>query len=186
MTEFQTQLNSTNQLATSIQDARRAKNMTQTELSTITGIPRPWINQLEHGHIENPGFTKLLKIMDALEMRISVSYAIHESTQDSPEEKTPPTPTVTALADAYANLAKNIEHSSQASSMIPSVSTVIQQWKTIEQSNLTEVSKHLGGLLKNFGQNYADTYTALQNRSKLIEQQAKELDQHEPNTNEEV
>lgn len=37
MTEFQTQLNSTNQLATSIQDARRAKNMTQTELSTITG-----------------------------------------------------------------------------------------------------------------------------------------------------
>lgn len=92
MTEFQTQLNSTNQLATSIQDARRAKNMTQTELSTITGIPRPWINQLEHGHIENPGFTKLLKIMDALEMRISVSYAIHESTQDSPEEKTSPAP----------------------------------------------------------------------------------------------
>ena len=92
MTEFQTQLNSTNQLTTSIQDARRAKNMTQTELSTITGIPRPWINQLEHGHIENPGFTKLLKIMDALEMRISVSYAIHESTQDSPEEKTSPSP----------------------------------------------------------------------------------------------
>ena len=84
------------------------------------------------------------------------------------------------------NWLKNIEHSSQASSMIPSVSTVIQQWKTIEQSNLTEVSKHLGGLLKNFGQNYADTYTALQNRSKLIEQQAKELDEHEPNTNEEV
>lgn len=106
MTEFQTQLNSTNQLATSIQDARRAKNMTQTELSTITGIPRPWINQLEHGHIENPGFTKLLKIMDALEMRISVSYAIHESTQDSPEEKTSPAPTATTLADAYANLAK--------------------------------------------------------------------------------
>ena len=106
MTEFQTQLNSTNQLATSIQDARRAKNMTQTELSTITGIPRPWINQLEHGHIENPGFTKLLKIMDALEMRISVSYAIHESAQDSPEEKTSPAPTATTLADAYANLAK--------------------------------------------------------------------------------
>lgn len=156
--------------------------MTQTELSAITGIPRPWINQLEHGHIENPGFTKLLKIMDALEMHISISYAIHESTQDSPEEKTPPTPTITTLADAYANLAKNIEHSSQASSMIPSVNTVIQQWKTIEQSNLTEVSKHLTGFFKN----YADTYTALQNRSKLIEQQAKELDEHKANTNEEA
>lgn len=122
MTEFQTQLNSTNQLATSIQDARRAKNMTQTELSTITGIPRPWINQLEHGHIENPGFTKLLKIMDALEMRISVSYAIHESTQDSPEEKTSPAPTATTLADAYANLAKN-----QVSSTVPSMDTVIKK-----------------------------------------------------------
>lgn len=66
--------------------------------------------------------------------------------------------------------------------MIPSVSTVIQQWKTIEQSNLTEVSKHLTGLFKN----YTDTYTALQNRSKLIEQQAKELDEHEANTNEEA
>lgn len=66
--------------------------------------------------------------------------------------------------------------------MIPSVSTVIQQWKTIEQSNLTEVSKHLTGLFEN----YTDTYTALQNRSKLIEQQAKELDEHEANTNEEA
>ena len=177
MTEFQTQLNSTNQLATSIQDARRAKNMTQTELSTITGIPRPWINQLEHGHIENPGFTKLLKIMDALEMRISVSYAIHESTQDSPEEKTSPAPTATTLADAYANLAKN-----QVSSTVPSMDTVIKKWKTIEQSKFTEVSKHLTRLFKN----YTDTYTALQNRSKLIEQQAKELDEHEANTNEEA
>lgn len=190
MTEFQTQLSSTNQLATSIQDARRAKNMTQTELSSITGIPRPWINQLEHGHIENPGFTKLLKIMDALEMRISISYAIHESAQDSPEEETSSTPTATAFANAYASLAKNIGHSLQTSSMIPSMDTVLEpvleQWKTIEQRNLTEVSEHLGGFLKNFGQNYADTYATLQNRSKLIEQQAKELDKHEPDNNEEA
>lgn len=186
MTEFQTQLSSTNQLATSIQDARRAKNMTQTELSSITGIPRPWINQLEHGHIENPGFTKLLKIMDALEMRISISYAIHESAQDSPEEDTSPTPTATAFADAYANLAKNIGNSLQTSSMIPSMDTVVEQWKTIEQQNLTEVSEHLGGLLKNFGQNYANTYATLQNRSKLIEQQAQELDKHEPDNDEEA
>ena len=112
MTEFQTQLNSTNQLTTSIQDARRAKNMTQTELSNHHRIP-VLASSAQHGHIENPGFTKLLKIMDALEMRISVSYAIHESTQDSPEEKTSPAPTATTLADAYANLAKNIEHSSR-------------------------------------------------------------------------
>jgi len=60
--------------------------------------------------------------------------------------------------------------------------TVIKKWKTIEQSKFTEVSKHLTGLFKN----YTDTYTALQNRSKLIEQQAKELDEHEANTNEEA
>ena len=160
--------------------------MTQTELSSITGIPRPWINQLEHGHIENPGFTKLLKIMDALEMRISISYSIHESAQDSPEEDTSPTPTATAFADAYANLAKNIGNSLQTSSMIPSMDTVVEQWKTIEQQNLTEVSEHLGGLLKNFGQNYANTYATLQNRSKLIEQQAQELDKHEPDNDEEA
>lgn len=57
-----------------------------------------------------------------------------------------------------------------------------KKWKTIEQSKFTEVSKHLTGLFKN----YTDTYTALQNRSKLIEQQAKELDEHEANTNEEA
>lgn len=159
MTEFQTQLNSTNQLATSIQDARRAKNMTQTELSTITGIPRPWINQLEHGHIENPGFTKLLKIMDALEMRISVSYAIHESTQDSPEEK-PHQP------HGYHTRRRLREPRKKPSLFNGSLhGHGNKKWKTIEQSKFTEVSKHLTGLFKN----YTDTYTALQNRSKLIE-----------------
>ena len=123
-------------------------------------------------------------------MRISISYAIHESAQDSPEEETSPTPTATAFANAYASLAKNTGHSLQTSSMIPSMDTVLEpvleQWKTIEQRNLTEVSEHLGGFLKNFGQNYANTYATLQNRSKLIEQQAKELDKHEPDNNEEA
>lgn len=58
--------------------------------------------------------------------------------------------------------------------------TVIKKWKTIEQSKFTEVSKHLTGLFKN----YTDTYTALQNRSKLIELQAKELDENDPDSRE--
>ena len=66
MTDFQTEISSLTQLSTSLQDARIANNMTQTELATATGIPRPWINQLEHGHIANPSFTRILKIMAAL------------------------------------------------------------------------------------------------------------------------
>lgn len=59
----------------------------------------------------------------------------------------------------------------------------MENHRTVESHRSQQTPR---GLLKNFGQNYADTYTALQNRSKLIEQQAKELDEHEPNTNEEV
>lgn len=41
MADFRTQITSTRQLAISIQDARTAKDMTQTELAEATGIPRP-------------------------------------------------------------------------------------------------------------------------------------------------
>lgn len=97
MTDFQTEISSLTQLSTSLQDARIANNMTQTELATATGIPRPWINQLEHGHIANPSFTRILKIMAALKMSISVNYVVTDTPQDGPRQDVKqPAPTETS------------------------------------------------------------------------------------------
>lgn len=184
MTRFQTQLNSTNQLATSIQDARIAKNMTQTDLSTITGIPRPWINQLEQGHIKNPGFTRILKLMNALEMSLSVSYSVNTAESESTEGKTSAVSMLNALSDAYTSLARGLGQSIQTSLANPAVIKALEQRKNIEQSNFAKISKLLSKLYENSGHNYTSTYTTLLNRSKLIEQQAKELDENDPDSRE--
>ena len=96
---------------------------------------------------------------------------IHRKKKPHQPPRLPHSPTLTRTSQKTKSLQR-----------FPSMDTVIKKWKTIEQSKFTEVSKHLTGLFKN----YTDTYTALQNRSKLIEQQAKELDEHEANTNEEA
>lgn len=51
-------------------------------------------------------------------------------------------------------------------------------------SNFAEINKLLSKLYENNGRNYTSAYTTLLNRSKLIEQQAKELDENDPDSRE--
>lgn len=86
--------------------------------------------------------------------------------------------------DAYTSLARGLGQSIQTSLANPAVIKTLEQRKNIEQSNFAKISKLLSKLYENSGHNYTSAYTTLLNRSKLIEQQAKELDENDPDSRE--
>ena len=78
MAELTTQqriLSSTKDFAVIVKDARLSLRISQQELSARTGIPRPWISQLEQGRIENPGLAKCLTICSALGISLRAEYS---------------------------------------------------------------------------------------------------------------
>lgn len=152
MNDFRAPITSTKQLATSIQDARTAKGMTQTRLAKATGIPRPWISQLEQGHIANPSFTKILKLMDALEMKLSVSYTAESHASDDFESESPSS---AATAPNRFDIKIAVEHQPQ---------------KMNEQ--LKEVLANLAAI----NPQISSTYSTVLERSRQVDQQAKELE----------
>lgn len=95
-------------------------------------------------------------------------------------KKTPATP----LLDVYTSLTRGLGQSVQTSLASPAVIKALEQRKNIGQSNFAEISKLLSKLYENNGHNYTSAYTTLLNRSKLIEQQAKELDENDPDSRE--
>ena len=68
-------LSSTKDFAVTVKDARLSLRISQQELSARTGIPRPWISQLEQGRIENPGLAKCLTICSALGISLHAEYS---------------------------------------------------------------------------------------------------------------
>lgn len=79
MAIFKAPLQSLPQLATTVRDARTTARLSQTELARQTGIPRPWINQLETGKLSEPGFVRVLKVCDALSITLTAAYAVPDS-----------------------------------------------------------------------------------------------------------
>lgn len=59
-----------------VRDARLSLKLTQEELSQQTGIPRPWISQLEMGRIDNPGLERCLTLCSALGISMRVEYTV--------------------------------------------------------------------------------------------------------------
>jgi transcriptional regulator with XRE-family HTH domain len=57
-----------------VRDARRHLHLTQADVAKRTGISRPWISQFEKGKITNPSFDRLLKVCDAVDIRLSGTY----------------------------------------------------------------------------------------------------------------
>lgn len=156
MTDFRTPITSTRQLAISIQDARAAKGMTQTRLAEATGIPRPWISQLEQGHIANPSFTKILRIMDALEMKLSVSYTAESPVSDDSESETP-----TSAAAAPNRFDIKIAVHSQTPPQTPKIN---EQLKAV-LANFAAINPQI-----------SSTYSTVLERSRQVDRQAKELE----------
>ena len=57
----------------SIAEARKSKNISQTELSKMTGIIQADISRIENGKA-NPTINVLKRIADALEMNLNLSF----------------------------------------------------------------------------------------------------------------
>lgn len=178
MTDFQTEISSLTQLSTSLQDARIANNMTQTELATDTGIPRPWINQLEHGHIANPSFTRILKIMAALKMSISVNYVVTDTPQDGPRQDVKqPVPTETSPSgQTYAQVAKGLSSSVETLPMTQLKEALAKFNSSLQPHFTEELSKTMQNVLAFYDRDFFDTYSVMLDRSKQVTQQAKDLE----------
>ncbi|NEG42818.1 helix-turn-helix transcriptional regulator [Bifidobacterium dentium] len=178
MTDFQTEISSLTQLSTSLQDARIANNMTQTELATATGIPRPWINQLEHGHIANPSFTRILKIMAALKMSISINYVVTDTPQDGPRQDVKqPAPTETSPSgQTYAQVAKGLSSSVETLPMTQLKEALAKFNSSLQPHFTEELSKTMQNVLAFYDRDFFDTYSVMLDRSKQVTQQAKDLE----------
>ena len=61
------------ELGQSITKARQAQKLTQGQLASKAGLSRATINQLEQGHISDLGIRKLLNILNALELQLTLS-----------------------------------------------------------------------------------------------------------------
>lgn len=70
---------SVRQLAVSVRDARIARGLTQAEVSELTGVSRPWINQFEQGRLKNAGIGRVLTLCRVLGIDFAVSYEGPES-----------------------------------------------------------------------------------------------------------
>ena len=178
MTDFQTEISSLTQLSTSLQDARIANNLTQTELAPATGIPRPWINQLEHGHIANPSFTRILKIMAALKMSISVNYVVTDTPQDGPRQDVKqPAPTETSPSgQTYAQVAKGLSSSVETLPMTQLKEALTKFNSSLQPHFTEELSKTMQNVLAFYDRDFFDTYSVMLDRSKQVTQQAKDLE----------
>lgn len=182
MADFRTQITSTRQLAISIQDARTAKDMTQTELAEATGIPRPWINQLEQGRIANPSFTKVLKIMDALAMRLSVSYASEDRTSkghaSDVSEGNRPSSMATTFNQINAAFANNLSHSLEAFSS-SQMKAFSRQIEIATHPQIPKMNEQIKEILANFtaiNPKISSAYSTVLERSRQVDQQARELE----------
>lgn len=152
--------------------------MTQIELAKATGIPRPWINQLEHGHIANPSFTRILKIMTVLKMSIFVNYAVTGAPQDGPRQDTrqPAPAEASPSGQNYVQAAKSLANSIQTLPM-PQLKETLAKFNSALQPHFTEeLNKTMQNVLAFYNRDSFDTYGVMLDRSKQVTQQAKELE----------
>lgn len=56
-----------------IRSARKAKKMTQADLSEASGVSRVWISQIESGSVYDVKFGTILKLMTAVGLTIKVA-----------------------------------------------------------------------------------------------------------------
>ncbi|MBA7695640.1 hypothetical protein ES703_104272 [subsurface metagenome] len=57
-------------LGMNIRKYRQLKGLTQTELATTIGLSKDYLSKVERGMIENIGFSRLVTISDALDVKL--------------------------------------------------------------------------------------------------------------------
>lgn len=61
-------------MATQLAEKRRARRMTQTDVSVITGIKRSNISRLESG-CYNPTLDSIVRIADSIGLKVSITFS---------------------------------------------------------------------------------------------------------------
>lgn len=76
MGSFSAQLTSVRQMAITLRDARIAKGLTQAQLADRIGVSRPWISQFEQGKVLNPSFQRVMAMINALHVAVTMAYEV--------------------------------------------------------------------------------------------------------------
>ncbi|MGF0224940.1 helix-turn-helix domain-containing protein [Dietzia natronolimnaea] len=70
-------------IATSVRDARLAAGMSQADLAAAAHLTRSWVSLFESGRAPNASLSKVLAMMDVLDVTIRLAYPV-------PDSDTPP------------------------------------------------------------------------------------------------
>ncbi|MBB1029599.1 helix-turn-helix domain-containing protein [Dietzia sp. SLG310A2-38A2] len=63
-------------LATSVRDARIAAGMSQADLAAAAHLNRSWVSLFEGGHTPNASLSKVLAMLDVLDVTIRLTYTV--------------------------------------------------------------------------------------------------------------
>jgi HTH-type transcriptional regulator/antitoxin HipB len=66
-----------------IREARRARRLTQTELSEVAGVTRRWLTDIEQGAKPRAELGLVLATLQALDVRLEATYAGHPDVDQS-------------------------------------------------------------------------------------------------------
>lgn len=145
-------------IAGMVRDARRHLHLTQADIAARTGISRPWISQFEKGKITNPSFDRLLKVCDAVDIRLSGTYGPRHDQENQAGNKYIDKTESPHLNEVIPNAAMGKRLSSSLShiaSLIqaPDFSSTYQLIAEKYSKQLHEQSKALSDMVKSLGQN---------------------------------
>lgn len=83
MATFAARARTVTDIATSVRDARLAAGMSQADLAAAAHLTRSWVSLFESGRAPNASLSKVLAMMDVLDVTIRLAYPV-------PDSDTPP------------------------------------------------------------------------------------------------
>ena len=83
MATFAARARTLTDIATSVRDARLAAGMSQADLAAAAHLTRSWVSLFESGRAPNASLSKVLAMMDVLDVTIRLAYPV-------PDSDTPP------------------------------------------------------------------------------------------------
>lgn len=69
---------SARQLGAVMRAARLSSGWSQTELAERADVDRPWLVKLETGHLDNPTLRRVLQVVEALGLQMSVQELVDD------------------------------------------------------------------------------------------------------------
>ncbi|MGO1226113.1 MULTISPECIES: helix-turn-helix domain-containing protein [unclassified Brachybacterium] len=109
-------------LGAALRDGRKARALTQAELAQVAGVSREWLIGVEQGNRPRAELEKVLAVLTALDLPLTVGAASRTVTPDAPEHTTSITERATreaieAMREASA-IPVVVEHGQRAARLL--------------------------------------------------------------------